>query len=175
MPREKLQEVIRDILDFPKAGIVFKDITPALKDPVLCDEIAQFLFLAFAGKKIDAVVGVESRGFLFGMLLAQKFKVPFIPIRKAGRLPHTTVAYSYDLEYGSASVEMHEDALEPGSSVLIHDDLLATGGTAVAAAELVKMVGGKVAGFAFIVELEFLNGRDELKKYSAEIKSIIQY
>jgi adenine phosphoribosyltransferase len=175
MPQERLRKAIRDIIDFPKEGIVFKDISPVLKDPILCRDVVDSLYIPFSTIKTDAVIGIESRGFLYGMLLAQKLNVPFIPVRKAGRLPYKTIAYNYDLEYGSAIVEIHADAFEPGASVLIHDDLLATGGTATAAAELVKLLGGTIAGFSFIVELEALKGRNALAPYSAHIESLICY
>jgi adenine phosphoribosyltransferase len=175
MPRERLRKAIRDIPDFPKEGIVFKDITPVLKDPALCKEVVESLYVPFAQLKADAVIGIESRGFLFGMLLAQKLNVPFIPVRKAGRLPYKTIACNYDLEYGSAVVEIHADAFGPGASVIIHDDLLATGGTAIAAAELVRLLGGKVAGFSFVVELEELKGRKSLASYPAPVESLICY
>ncbi len=175
MPKHRIRAAIRDIKDFPKEGIIFKDITPVLMDAALCNDIANSFERAFADKKIDLVVGVESRGFLFGMLLAQKLKVPFVPVRKVGKLPYKTISYTYDLEYGSAAVEIHEDAIKKGSNVLIHDDLLATGGTAMASAELVKQLGGKIAGFAFLVELEFLKGKNILQKYSDNIVSLIQY
>jgi adenine phosphoribosyltransferase len=175
MPKQRLQAVIRDIKDFPKEGIVFKDITPVLKDPALCKDIVEALYQQFSSQKIDALVGVESRGFLFGVMLAQRLNVPFVPVRKAGRLPYKTVSFNYDLEYGSAVMEIHEDALAVGSRVLIHDDLLATGGTAVAAAELVKKIGGLVAGFAFIIELGALKGRNILQPYAVEIESIVVY
>jgi adenine phosphoribosyltransferase len=128
-----------------------------------------------AGVKIDAVAGVESRGFLFGFSMAMKLGVPFVLIRKKGKLPAETVSYKYDLEYGSAEIEMHVDAVEEGMHVLIHDDLLATGGTAVAAAELIQKSGGKVAGFSFVVELSFLKGKEVLNKYSEYNKSIVNY
>lgn len=127
------------------------------------------------GIKIDAIAGIESRGFLFGFLLAQKLRVPFIPVRKAGKLPYQTIAYTYNLEYGTATIEVHTDALKPGDNVLIHDDLLATGGTAIAAAELVKQLGGIVAGYSFIVELEFLNGRENLVHYTDNVVSLVGF
>ena len=173
--QDKIKSAIRDVPDFPKPGIMFKDITPIFLDQSLCNEITNAFCEPFAAKKPDAIIGIESRGFLFGMLLANKLKVPFIPVRKKGRLPHKTVSYGYDLEYGSAVLEIHEDAFPRDAHVLIHDDLLATGGTAVAAAELVKMLGGSVAGFAFVVTLEFLNGKKALTPYSNSIKSLIQY
>jgi adenine phosphoribosyltransferase len=172
---KRLDSAIRDIPDFPKPGSLFKDITPVLQDPALCRDVIDEFYRHFQGLRIDVIVGVESRGFLFGMLLAQKFNVPFVPVRKVGKLPHKTVSYSYELEYGSASVEIHEDAIRPGACALIHDDLLATGGTAAAASELVQMLGGRVAGFTFLVGLEFLNGRNVLRKYSDNIVSLINF
>jgi adenine phosphoribosyltransferase len=172
---EKVRNAIRDVPDFPKPGILFKDITPILESPVLCREIVAELADPFHNQEIDAIVGVESRGFLFGMMLAQFLNVPFIPVRKAGKLPYRTVSWSYDLEYGSSVIEMHEDALKQGWNVLIHDDLLATGGTAAASAELIRMQHAKVAGFTFVVELGFLSGRIHLEKYGAAVKSIISY
>ena len=144
-------------------------------DAKLCDEIAASMYSAFSNKQVDAVVGVESRGFLFGMLIAQKFNVPFIPIRKKGKLPARTISYEYQLEYGSAVVEIHEDAIPAGARVLIHDDLLATGGTAAAAASLVRQLKGEVTGFAFVVGLDFLNGRDVLSAHSQDIYTVVNY
>jgi adenine phosphoribosyltransferase len=172
---ERVRSVIRDIPDFPQPGILFKDITPILMDAKLCDEIAASMYSAFSNKQVDAVVGVESRGFLFGMLIAQKFNVPFIPIRKKGKLPARTISYEYQLEYGSAVVEIHEDAIPAGARVLIHDDLLATGGTAAAAASLVRQLKGEVTGFAFVVGLDFLNGRDVLSAHSQDIYTVVNY
>ncbi len=175
MIEQKLTSVIRDVVDFPKPGIVFKDITPILTDNSLCDEIVEETIKRLAGVKIDAVAGIESRGFLFGFMLAQKLRVPFIPVRKAGKLPYQTVSYSYDLEYGSATIEVHNDALQPGDNVLIHDDLLATGGTAIAAAELVKKLGGNIAAYSFVVELDFLGGSRALKSYTNNIISLVHF
>lgn len=175
MIEQKLTSVIRDVVDFPKPGIVFKDITPILTDNSLCDEIVEETIKRLAGVKIDAVAGIESRGFLFGFMLAQKLRVPFIPVRKAGKLPYQTVSYSYDLEYGSATIEVHTDALQPGDNVLIHDDLLATGGTAIAAAELVKKLGGNIAAYSFVVELDFLGGSRALKSYTNNIISLVHF
>lgn len=175
MLKEKLDIAIREVADFPKPGIMFKDITPVLHDPVLCREITDEICKSFENEQIDAVVGVESRGFLFGMLIAQQLNIPFITVRKKGKLPYETVSYKYDLEYGSAEIEMHVDAIKPGSRVLIHDDLLATGGTAIAAAELVKMQNGIIAGFSFIIELKFLNGTQKLEAYSKNISNLISY
>ncbi|CAM9992151.1 unnamed protein product, partial [Chrysoparadoxa australica] len=127
-------------------------------------------------KGIDAVVGIESRGFIYGLQLAQQLKVPFIPVRKAGKLPYRTVSHAYDLEYGSAEIEMHEDAIKPGNQVLIHDDLLATGGTAEAAGELITKMDGVVKGFSFLIELTFLNGRAKLnKRIPIEIQSLVSF
>jgi adenine phosphoribosyltransferase len=172
---EKLKSTIRDVADFPKPGILFKDITPLLEDPALCDEITHHLVLPFKNSDLHAIVGVESRGFLFGMLMAQHLKIPFVPVRKAGKLPYKTISYAYDLEYGSATVEMHVNSLKPDWNVLVHDDLLATGGTASAAAELIKMQNAQVAGFSFVVELEFLKGNQILAKHNTPVHSLIKY
>lgn len=172
---EKIRRTIRDVPDFPKEGILFKDITPILEKPLLCREIVSGLCSPFSGDEIHAVVGVESRGFLFGMMVAQHFNVPFIPVRKAGKLPYKTLSHSYTLEYGSATVEMHENSIKPDWNVLVHDDLLATGGTAAAAAELIQQQGASVAGFAFLVELGFLNGAEHLRSYSPEIVTLVKY
>lgn len=172
---KKLKEIIRNVPDFPKPGILFKDITPILADYVLCNDIVDEFYDHFKSHKIDAVIGVESRGFLFGMMMAQKFRIPFISVRKAGKLPYKTISYEYNLEYGTAKIEMHTDAIQPGWRVLIHDDLLATGGTAAAAAELVKKLNGEVAGFAFVIELAFLNGNQVLGKYSPNIFSLTTF
>lgn len=171
---DRIKDVIRDVPDFPKEGIIFKDITPILQYPELCKDIVNAIVAQFEGTQIDAVACIESRGFFFGPMIAQELNVPFIPIRKKGKLPYKTVSYSYDLEYGSAEIEMHEDAIKPGSNVLIHDDLLATGGTAAAAAELVKTTGS-VAGFSFMIDLTFLNGGAVLEKYSPAVKSLVEY
>jgi adenine phosphoribosyltransferase len=173
--KERLRSVIRDIPDFPKPGILFKDITPVLKDMELSKEVVNGFFESFSQQKIDGVIGIESRGFLYGMLLAQKFNVPFIPVRKHGKLPYKTISYKYDLEYGSSIVELHVDAFKEGSNILVHDDLLATGGTAAAAAELIKMLKGNVAGFTFLIGLNFLKGKEVLKKHSDKIVTLIDY
>ncbi|WP_316816048.1 adenine phosphoribosyltransferase [Pedobacter nyackensis] len=175
MIESKIKLTVRDVHDFPKPGIVFKDITPILKDPALCVQITKALAEQLIGVDIDVVAGIESRGFLFGPQLAELLNVPFVPIRKAGKLPYKTVKQSYDLEYGSATIEVHEDALSPGQRVLIHDDLLATGGTVVAASELVMQLGAKVAGYSFIIGLDFLNGRLRLAPYSNKIFSLASY
>ena len=172
---EKLRNTIREIPDFPKPGIRFKDITPLLSDPGLCREIIVELARPFEHDKMEAVVGVESRGFLFGMLLSQHFNIPFVPVRKAGKLPYRTVSYRYELEYGSATIEMHEDAIRPGWKILVHDDLLATGGTAAAAAELILKQQAHVAGFSFLIELGYLSGRKLLERYSPKVLNIAGY
>lgn len=171
----QIERAIRDVNDFPKPGIVFKDITPLLLDHALCNDIVAQLAEQYKTENISAVAGIESRGFFFAFPLALALGVPFIPVRKQGKLPYETVAHSYDLEYGSAVVEMHSDAVSPGMRVLVHDDLLATGGTASAASELVLKQGGEVAAFSFIVELSFLNGAEKLNKYGAPLSSMVQY
>jgi len=166
--------LIRNVPDFPKPGINFKDITPVLSRPAVFRKIVEF-FATGAGDGVDAVIGVESRGFLFGTMLAEKLNVPFIPVRKQGKLPYKTISHAYDLEYGQAVVEMHHDVLKSGERVLIHDDLLATGGTAVAAAKLAEMMGATVVGFCFVIELEYLKGREKLLPISSNIISIVNY
>lgn len=175
MLAETLKKVIRDVPDFPKPGIIFKDITPILKDASLTKDIVLKMAEGVKYMNLDAIVGIESRGFWFGIMLANELNIPFIPIRKKGKLPYKTMSYKYDLEYGSAEVEIHEDALEKNWNVLIHDDLLATGGTAQAASELINMQQAKVAGFSFVVELDFLDGRKSLTKYSENIISLVNF
>lgn len=170
----KIKAAIRDVPDFPKPGIMFKDITPIFENQVLCNDIVNG-FIERMPSIPDAIAGVESRGFLFGLLIANKLNIPFILVRKAGKLPYKTIGYTYDLEYGSAKVEMHVDSLKKDWNVLIHDDLLATGGTAEAAAQLVKMQGANVAGFCFLVGLEFLNGKQKLNIHSNNITCLAQY
>lgn len=171
---EVLRNAIRLVPDFPKKGIMFKDITPLLQDAKIGKLIVDEFEKQFAGKNIDAIAGIESRGFLFGYALALQMGIPFIAIRKSGKLPWKTVGINYALEYGTARIEMHADSVKPGMNVMIHDDLLATGGTAAAAAQLVQMQGGTVAGFSFVVELDFLKGRDVLKPISTEIVSLLR-
>lgn len=172
---QRIKDTIRDIPDFPKTGIVFKDITPLLQDVKLSADITDTFAAYWKPFSIDAVVGIESRGFIWGNAMAQKLQVPFVPVRKMGKLPAETFSYKYDLEYGSAEVEIHKDGIKSGQRVLVHDDLLATGGTAVAAAELVKLAGGKVVGFSFLVELGFLNGIEALKRFNSKVHSLITY
>ena len=175
MIKSKLDKVIRTIPDFPKDGVSFKDITPLLLDSSLTNDIIDEFIIKLKGINIDAIVGVESRGFLFGFLLANKMGIPFIPIRKVGKLPGKTLRYKYDLEYGSAEVEIHKNDMKKGWNILIHDDLLATGGTASAAAELVFQLGCKVSAFTFVVNLDFLNGKKEIEEYTNNIISLIDY
>lgn len=175
MIETKIKQAVRDVADFPKPGIVFKDITPILKDAALCEEITAALVEQLSGVQVDVVAGIESRGFLFGMLLAQALKVPFVPIRKAGKLPAKTIQQACNLEYGSAILELHEDALNPGQKVLIHDDLLATGGTVVAASKLVTQLQAEVVGCSFIIALEFLAGREKLKDYTPDTFTLASY
>ena len=175
MIAEKIKSSVRDIPDFPKPGIVFKDITPLLIDFKLREELIDAFAEKLKDLKIDIVIGVESRGFLFGIPLANRLSVPFVPVRKAGKLPYSTYKVSYDLEYGQAVMEVHSDAIQHGSRVLVHDDLLATGGTAAAAAQLAQKMGGELVGFAFIIELGFLNGRQNLLQYSPNLISLATY
>ncbi len=175
MIQDQIKQVIRDVPDFPKPGIIFKDITPILKNPALCHEITKALAQQLASIQIDVVAGIESRGFLFGLTLAQQLGVPFVPIRKVGKLPYKTIQQSYNLEYGSATLEVHEDAFEPGQKVLIHDDLLATGGTVVAASALVQKLDAQVVGYSFLINLDFLNGKERLKTFSDNVFSLADY
>jgi adenine phosphoribosyltransferase len=175
MIEQQIKAAVRDIPDFPKPGIVFKDVTTILKDPQLCQNILDASVERFKDVGIDAVAGVESRGFLFGLMLAMRLNVPFIPIRKAGKLPYSTRQKVYELEYGTATVEVHTDAFEPGSRILVHDDLLATGGTVTAASELITDLGGVVAGFSFIIGLDFLNGAKRLQSISPNIVVLASY
>lgn len=172
---EDLKKHIREVPDFPKPGILFYDITTLLQDPLaLRKTVDQFVWF-FSRKRIDKVVGIESRGFMFGPIVAYDLNAGFVPVRKPGKLPAEKIRQTYDLEYGTDSVEMHRDAVLPGENVLIVDDLVATGGTAQAAAKLVESVGGKVAGFGFIIELTFLDGRRKLESAGYEVASLIQY
>lgn len=170
-----IKKSIRDIPDFPKTGIIFKDITPILKDQKLCSAIVDAFVEELNGLAFDAIAGIESRGFLFGLMLANRLNKPFIPIRKVGKLPFKTIQQSYDLEYGSAVIEIHEDAFEPGARILIHDDLLATGGTVDATSQLIKKMNGVIAGFSFIVSLDFLGGEERLKTFSENVYTLARY
>jgi adenine phosphoribosyltransferase len=169
----ELADYIRDIPDFPRAGIVFKDITPLLLDPGALRKAADAMARAWTGVGVRRVAGLEARGFVFGPLVAERLEVGFIPVRKPGKLPAETVGEEYKLEYGSDRLEMHRDAVEPGERVLVVDDLLATGGTAAAAVNLIRKAGGEVAGVSFLVELGFLEGRKRLE--GVEVHSLIRY
>jgi adenine phosphoribosyltransferase len=171
--KSDLRNFIRDVPDFPKKGIIFKDITTLLIDPAALKQTIEHLYDLVKAKKFDKVVGIESRGFIFGSMLAERLNAGFVPLRKPGKLPAATEREVYELEYGQDSIEIHKDAISKGDRVLIHDDLLATGGTAKAAANLIEKLGGKVVSFLFLVELSFLKGRDKLSDY--EIKSLIDY
>jgi len=170
----ELAALIRDVPDFPKKGVLFKDITTLLKEPEAFRIAIDLLAEPFLGDRIDVVVGMESRGFIFAAPLAYKLGAGFVPVRKLGRLPAEAVRVEYSLEYGSNILEMHRDAIEPGQRVLVVDDLLATGGTVLATINLVEQLGGVVAGIGFLVELLFLNGRANLHKYP-KVVSILQY
>lgn len=160
-----LKKYVRDIQGFPKEGILFKDITPLLIDPKARKECLEILLTTLKDKKIDKVIGVESRGFFFGMLLADALNAGFVPVRKPNKLPYETISASYDLEYGTDNLEIHTDAIQKGERILIHDDVLATGGTAEAVCELVEKLGGEIVQLNFVMELTFLNGRDKIKGY----------
>ena len=168
-----LKKIIRDVPDFPKKGIIFKDITTLLARGDLFQKVIDQIANHYKSKKIEKVVGIESRGFIFGAAVAYKLHAGVVPIRKKGKLPYKTVSTTYALEYGTDTLEMHEDALKKGTKVLIVDDLLATGGTAKATADLVRKVGGEIIGLSFLIELAFLKGRENLKGY--DIFSLIKY
>ena len=169
---DELKAFVRDIPDFPKKGIIFKDITPLLGSPEAFRR-AIALLAAGGGRGVDVVAAVEARGFILGGAVAERLGIGFVPIRKAGKLPFDTVREEYDLEYGSDALEMHRDAVESGQRVLIVDDVLATGGTAAASARLVEARGGRVAGFSFLIELSFLEGRRKIEKYP--MTALIRY
>ncbi|MFY9585974.1 MAG: adenine phosphoribosyltransferase [Actinomycetota bacterium] len=168
-----LRSRIRDIPDFPKPGIIFKDITPLLADEVAFSTVIDEIVVSFGRGSIDKVVGIEARGFIVAAPVAYHFGAGFVPVRKRGKLPWETVSETYELEYGEETLEIHRDAIVPGDRVAIVDDVLATGGTASATAKLVEQLGGKVQGMAFLIELGFLNGRERLADY--EILSLVTY
>ena len=170
---KKLKNLIREVPDFPKPGILFYDVTTLLKNPDGLQAVMDSFDKAFQDRPIDKVVGIESRGFILDPTLALRFNAGFVPVRKPGKLPGKTIQASYDLEYGSDSLEIHLDAIEEGEEILIVDDLMATGGTAKAALELVRRLGGKVRTVAFLIELEFLSGRNQLQ--DVEVFSLIRY
>ena len=169
----ELSSLIRDVPDFPIEGILFKDITTLLRNADAFREVIDWLDECYADSAVDQVVAIEARGYIFGAPLAYKLGSGFVPIRKPGKLPAETISESYELEYGTNSLEMHEDAIEPGQRVLLVDDLLATGGSARAAINLIERVGGAVVGVAFLIELDFLHGRDELEGH--EVLSLIHF
>jgi len=169
----ELEKIIRDVPDFPKKGIIFKDITTLLQDGEAFRLALNRMLKKYLDERIDKVVGIEARGFIFGGALAYKLGCGFVPARKPGKLPYRTIREEYTLEYGSNSLEIHDDSIAAGDKVLIVDDLLATGGTALAAARLAEKLGGEVAGIEFLIELGFLHGRDKLAKYP--IHSLITY
>jgi len=168
-----LKSIIRDFPDFPQKGIVFRDITPILRDPQIFREIVSGLISNHKQSNVDLIAGIESRGFLFGIAVANALAKGFVPIRKQGKLPGDTISVDYTIEYGTATMEIQKDAINPGDRVLIVDDLLATGGTANAAAQLVDRIHGKVVGISFVVELLSLQGREKLKDY--EVTSLVVY
>lgn len=168
-----LKNKIRDIQDFPKEGVIFKDITPILSDPDAMNKALDLFLKQLKDVKIDKVVGMESRGFFFGTLLAQRLNAGFVPVRKPGKLPFTTLAQTYDLEYGQDKLEIHSDSIKKGENVLIHDDVLATGGTAKAAVKLVEALGGNIIQLNFLIELTFLNGIKKLENHN--VFSILKY
>jgi adenine phosphoribosyltransferase len=171
--RDALKKLIREVPDFPKEGILFYDITTLLKDKVGFARLIDALAEHYIGKEIDLILGMEARGFIFGPALAYRLNAGFVPVRKPGKLPAETAKVSYELEYGSNSLEIHKDAIQSGQRILIVDDLLATGGTAVATANLAVGLGAEIAGLAFVVELDFLRGRDKLARY--DVFSLLHY
>lgn len=170
---KKLESYIREIKDFPKPGINFKDITPLLQDPQALGETLDRLREMVGDQKIDKVVGIESRGFLFGTVLAEKLKAGFVPVRKPGKLPYKTFAEVYELEYGMDTLEIHQDAIKKGENVLLHDDVLATGGTARTVCNLIEKMGGRIVQCNFLTEITHLNGRGKLRKY--DVRALISY
>lgn len=170
---EQLKKLIREVPDFPKKGILFYDITTLLKDKTGFATLIDLFSENYIGKHVDLVLGMEARGFIFGPALAYRLNAGFVPVRKPGKLPAETAKVSYDLEYGSNCLEIHKDAIQKGQRVLIVDDLLATGGTAVATTQLVRELGGTVAGLGFVVELDFLKGREKLSEY--DVFSLLHY
>ena len=170
---QRLKAKIRDIPDFPEPGIIFRDITPLVADPSALQLAVYQLLQPFLGEPINAVAGMEARGFIFGSLAAWELSVGFIPLRKPGKLPYDVQSVSYNLEYGSAALEVHTDAVNAGDKILLIDDLIATGGTAQASCQLVEALGGEIVGCAFVIELDALNGREKLSKY--RVHSLLHY
>lgn len=170
---DELKSYIRDVADFPKSGIVFKDITTLLKNPQALQKASDALFELIQHEKIDKVVGIESRGFFFGAMLASRLQAGFVPVRKPKKLPSKVFSETYALEYGTDTIEIHQDAIQAGDRVLVHDDVIATGGTAQAACALVEKAGGTIVQVSFLIELGFLNGRELLK--GQNVQSVIRY
>src|SRR5437762_4380994 len=170
---ERLRAAVRDVPDFPKKGIVFKDITPVLSDPALFHASIDIFLDRCRGQKIDKIVGIDARGFLFGSAVAYELGIGFVPLRKKGRLPYKTESAKYSLEYGEAEMELHVDAIETGEKIVLIDDLLATGGTSASAATLIRKVGGDLIAAQFLIELEFLDGRKKLE--STPVVSFLKY
>lgn len=168
-----LKQFIREVKDFPKKGVSYKDITPLLQDPEAMKYATNLLAAGLESRRIDKVVGIESRGFFFATLLANRLNAGFIPVRKPGKLPYKTHNETYELEYGTDTLEIHEDAIKKGEKVLLHDDVLATGGTALATCKLIEKCGGEIVQCNFLVELGFLHGRDKLGRY--DIKTLLDY
>ena len=173
MQIEQIEALIRDVPDFPEPGIVFKDITPVLADPIAFSTIIDLIVVHFGRGNVDKVVGIEARGFILGAPVAYHFGAGIIPVRKKGKLPYDTLEETYALEYGTAALEIHTDAVQAGERVLVVDDVLATGGTAKATAQLVEKVGGRVCGLGFVIELDFLHGRDKISGY--DVYSLLHY
>ena len=173
MSIEQIKKAIREVPDYPKPGILFYDITPILQYPDLYNSVVELIAEKYKDNMPDKIIGIESRGFIFGMPLASRLNLGFIPVRKKGKLPYDTYEVSYDLEYGSATIEIHKDALKTGEKVVIVDDLLATGGTADAAIKLAEKCGADILGVEFVIELSFLNGREKLK--DSKVNSLIIY
>lgn len=173
MDVEQLKALVRDVPDFPQPGIVFKDITPLLADEIAFSSVIDLIVVHFGRGNVDKVVGIEARGFILASPVAYHFGAGFVPVRKKDKLPWETESEEYELEYGTATLEIHRDAVEPGERVLIVDDVLATGGTARATARLVERIGGKVVGIAFLIELGFLKGRDKLDGH--DLFTLISY
>lgn len=169
----KLEALIRDVVDFPKKGVIFKDITPLIQSPEGLRLAIDRMQAELEGLDFDLIIGPESRGFLFGVPIAYNLNKGFIPVRKPGKLPYKTISQSYDLEYGSSIIELHIDAIKPGQKVVIVDDLLATGGTTRAMIDLIERMGGEIVKIEFLIELEFLNGRELMKDYN--VSSLIKY
>ena len=168
-----LKSLIREVPDFPKPGILFYDITTLLKDPVALHSAVDALANCYVGRKVDSVVGIEARGFIFAPMVAYRLNAGFVPVRKPKKLPASTARVTYNLEYGADALEVHRDAITPGQDVLIIDDLLATGGTAAAVAQLIESLGGTVVGLGFLIELAFLKGRAKLGKY--DLHAVLEY